>query len=60
MYAVFCKGWDYEHDCEIHGYECFDSHDDAEAFIDWCEATKHDDQAPVNIWKHGCIEQLAA
>ena len=60
MYSVFCKGWDYDHDCEIHGWECFDTYEDAEAFIHWCETTKNDDQAPVNIWKHSDVQILAA
>lgn len=53
-YFVFCKGWDYEHNEEIHGYDGpFTSEQDALDFIEWCAANKHNPDAPVNIFKTG-------
>ena len=59
-YYVFCKGWDYEHDQEIHGYDGpFSTEKDALDFIDWCNATKHSEDSPVNIFKTGKPELLS-
>ena len=58
-YFVFCKGWDYEHDQEIHGYDGpFATEQDALDYIDWCHSTKHNDESPVSIYKTGQPELL--
>ena len=58
-FFVFCKGWDYEHDQEIHGYDGpFATEQDALDYIDWCHSTKHNDESPVSIYKTGQPELL--
>ena len=59
QYFVFCKGWDYENNEEIHGYDGpFATEQDALDFIDWCDSTKHSEDAPVCIHKTGVPELL--
>ena len=59
-YYVFCKGWDYANDQEIHGYDGpFATEQDALDFIDWCNATKHNEDSPVSIHKTGQPELLS-
>jgi hypothetical protein len=63
MFAVFCKGWDYEYSSEIHGYECFDTHDEAVAFIEWCKVLKADNSEygpypAVSIWKFSLTPEV--
>ena len=59
-YYVFCKGWDYDNQEEIHGYDGpFATEQEALDFIEWTKTTKHNEDSPVNIWKTGQPELLS-
>lgn len=59
-YYVFCKGWDYSINEEIHEYAGpYATEQDAFDFITHCHEHVHDEDADVSIWKTGQPELFA-
>lgn len=49
QYYVFCKGWDYEANEEIHGYDGPFTKQEALEYIDWAKSTRNNEDSPVCI-----------